>query len=81
MATSIEISNAVARGARWLMDAAAGAETAASPLGLYFARLWYYEELYPLVFALEGLAAARAALTASREERVTDSDVVDRIRL
>ena len=29
-----------------------------SPLGLYFARLWYYEELYPLIFALEGLAGA-----------------------
>ncbi|MEO8259937.1 MAG: hypothetical protein ABI868_21510 [Acidobacteriota bacterium] len=25
-----------------------------------FARLWYYEELHPLVFAVEGLAAARA---------------------
>ena len=57
------VSNAIARGARWLMDADVGAATAASPVGLYFARLWYYEDLYPLVFAVEGLAAARAALT------------------
>ena len=28
----------------------------AAPIGLYFARLWYYEELYPLIFALHGLA-------------------------
>ena len=57
-----EISAAVARGAQWLIDATAeGRETAAAPLGLYFARLWYYEELYPLVFALQGLAGARAA--------------------
>jgi squalene-hopene/tetraprenyl-beta-curcumene cyclase len=53
-----EISKAVARGARWLIDATSdGRETAAAPLGLYFARLWYYEELYPIVFALLGLAA------------------------
>ena len=52
------ISAAVTRGARWLIDATIdGAETRAAPLGLYFARLWYYEELYPLVFALAGLAA------------------------
>jgi len=61
----IRVSNAIARGARWLMDADVGAATAASPVGLYFARLWYYEDLYPLVFAVEGLAAARAALTVS----------------
>ena len=33
-------------------------ERDAAPIGLYFARLWYYEELYPLVFAIDGLAAA-----------------------
>jgi squalene-hopene/tetraprenyl-beta-curcumene cyclase len=53
------VSKAVARGARWLMGADVGAQTAASPVGLYFARLWYYEDLYPLVFAVEGLAAAQ----------------------
>ena len=56
-----KISKAVARGAQWLIDATAGgADTTAAPLGLYFARLWYYEELYPLVFAVAGLAAAGA---------------------
>jgi squalene-hopene/tetraprenyl-beta-curcumene cyclase len=56
------ISNAVVRGAHWLIDATAGgAETAAAPLGLYFARLWYYEELYPVVFALAGLVSAGSA--------------------
>jgi hypothetical protein len=24
-------------------------------MGLYFARLWYFEELYPIVFALSAL--------------------------
>jgi squalene-hopene/tetraprenyl-beta-curcumene cyclase len=58
-----QVSKAVARGAHWLIDrTAGGAETAAAPLGLYFARLWYYEELYPIVFALAGLAGASAVL-------------------
>ena len=47
--------------ARWLVDATLdGKEEAAAPLGLYFARLWYYEELYPMVFALAGLAGLRS---------------------
>jgi squalene-hopene/tetraprenyl-beta-curcumene cyclase len=50
------VSNAAARGAAWLSTAAAG-NLEAAPIGLYFAQLWYYEELYPLVFALEGLGA------------------------
>jgi squalene-hopene/tetraprenyl-beta-curcumene cyclase len=32
----------------------------ASPIGLYFAKLWYYEKLYPLVFALSALQQAAA---------------------
>jgi squalene-hopene/tetraprenyl-beta-curcumene cyclase len=58
-----QISEAVARGARWLIDATIdGTELPAAPLGLYFARLWYYEELYPVVFALAGLAGAGAVI-------------------
>jgi squalene-hopene/tetraprenyl-beta-curcumene cyclase len=52
---------AIGRGCEWLIDATASANEA-SPIGLYFARLWYYEELYPLIFALHGLSAARRAL-------------------
>lgn len=32
-----------------------------APVGLYFARLWYYEELYPLVFSLGGLGRTLAS--------------------
>ena len=40
------------RGVGWLAAATwEGAETPPSPIGFYFARLWYYEGLYPLVFA------------------------------
>lgn len=45
------------RGVAWLLDAI---ETErhlhASPIGFYFAKLWYYERLYPLIFTLAALA-------------------------
>ena len=67
--TEPRISKAVARGAHWLIDATSGGrETTGAPLGLYFARLWYYEELYPMVFALLGLAAAGAVLLPGDHE-------------
>ncbi len=31
-----------------------------SPIGLYFARLWYYERLYPLIFAVSALGSFRS---------------------
>jgi squalene-hopene/tetraprenyl-beta-curcumene cyclase len=48
---------AVRRGADWLVaNTDQGQFTAAAPIGLYFARLWYFEELYPLIFALSALS-------------------------
>jgi squalene-hopene/tetraprenyl-beta-curcumene cyclase len=47
-------------GAAWLAQATkAGEHTPPSPIGLYFARLWYYEELYPLIFSTGALAGSR----------------------
>jgi squalene-hopene/tetraprenyl-beta-curcumene cyclase len=63
------VSKAIARGARWLIDAISGdQDPLAAPLGLYFARLWYYEELYPVIFALAGLAGAAAAISPGGHE-------------
>jgi squalene-hopene/tetraprenyl-beta-curcumene cyclase len=60
LARSIEDGDAnrdvLKRGLAWL-SAAVNGDRGASPIGLYFARLWYFEELYPLVFALGGMAA------------------------
>ena len=56
------IEAATARGVAWLIAATdEGRAAPPSPIGLYFARLWYYEELYPLVFALSGLRRATRA--------------------
>ena len=42
------------RGGVWLIDRTAeGRDFAPAPIGLYFARLWYYESLYPLIFSVD----------------------------
>lgn len=49
---------------RALLDLLGSArDLAAAPIGLYFARLWYYEKLYPLIFA----AGVLGELSASDE--------------
>ena len=48
---------AACRGADWLTtNTSRGRSSPASPIGLYFARLWYFEELYPLIFTLAALS-------------------------
>jgi len=57
---------AMERGVEWLIEATdRGASLPAAPIGLYFARLWYYETLYPLIFATgaTGRALLRKPLT------------------
>ncbi len=55
------VDAAVSRGIRWLEAASdRGRRTPATPIGLYFARLWYSEALYPHIFTLAALAAAAA---------------------
>ncbi len=57
--------SAVERGVDWLIRATDGGRvTPSAPIGLYFAKLWYFERLYPLVFlagALERVAQSQAA--------------------
>jgi squalene-hopene/tetraprenyl-beta-curcumene cyclase len=49
-------ANPVARGAHWLIQRMEhNSSMQPAPIGLYFARLWYAERLYPLVFAVAAL--------------------------
>jgi len=49
----------VNKGLTWLVQAVhSGRHREPSPIGLYFARLWYYEGLYPLCFTLSALGQA-----------------------
>jgi squalene-hopene/tetraprenyl-beta-curcumene cyclase len=50
------IMNAALRGAGWLIERTQGGTYfPPSPIGLYFARLWYHESLYPVIFTVAAL--------------------------
>jgi squalene-hopene/tetraprenyl-beta-curcumene cyclase len=52
-------AQAVARGLSWLLDRVeAGQHRQPAPIGFYFAKLWYYERLYPLIFTVAALGRA-----------------------
>ena len=49
------------RGLAWLMDRVEeGSYRKTTPIGFYFAKLWYFESLYPLVFTVSALRRARS---------------------
>ena len=51
----------IRRGAEFLMQATdQGLRTVPSPIGFYFASLWYFEDLYPLIFATAALSRVRS---------------------
>lgn len=48
-------------GLNWLVEAVEqGRHRESSPIGFYFAKLWYYESLYPLIFTVSALGQAAA---------------------
>ncbi|MEZ5385650.1 MAG: prenyltransferase/squalene oxidase repeat-containing protein [Prosthecobacter sp.] len=52
----------LASGMQWLLSATAeGTRFPSAPIGLYFARLWYHEQLYPVIWTLGALTSVRAA--------------------
>jgi squalene-hopene/tetraprenyl-beta-curcumene cyclase len=58
----------VRRGLAWLRTATDdGRRFPAAPIGLYFARLWYSEALYPLIFTVAAIQAAERVV--GRETR------------
>jgi squalene-hopene/tetraprenyl-beta-curcumene cyclase len=53
----------LASSTQWLLTATQdGTHFPPAPIGLYFARLWYHEQLYPVIWTLGALKAARKAL-------------------
>ena len=58
---------AARRGLRWLaarLDAGTVGEP--SPIGFYFAKLWYFEKLYPLIFAAEAFRLAETGKATNK---------------
>jgi squalene-hopene/tetraprenyl-beta-curcumene cyclase len=52
------------RGAFWLLTNTENInQLTPSPIGLYFAKLWYYEQLYPVIFTLSALGKIKKLTT------------------
>jgi squalene-hopene/tetraprenyl-beta-curcumene cyclase len=52
--------NAIDRGVQWLIEHTnRGRSFEPSPIGFYFAKLWYFEKLYPLIFTVAALNSVR----------------------
>ena len=65
---------AMERGLNWLIEAVeSGRFRQASPIGFYFAKLWYYESLYPVIFTVSALGRAvrrfEPTLAGCRQDR------------
>lgn len=61
----LEVGPALQRGAAWLVERVeSGAWREASPIGFYFAKLWYFERLYPLIFTVGALRRAAAMMVS-----------------
>ena len=57
-----DVAQAIERGAGWLADHVLEDRwTEASPIGLYFARLWYAESMYPMAWTVEALGHVAGA--------------------
>ncbi len=54
-------SDALSRGIHWLAERThSGRDFPPTPIGFYFAKLWYYEEMYPLIYTVAALGRAIA---------------------
>lgn len=53
---SLEVNSSLARGSAWLVERVESETwSQPAPIGFYFAKLWYYERLYPLIFTVGAL--------------------------
>lgn len=56
--------SAIDRGMAWLIERVeSGTWREASPIGFYFAKLWYFEKLYPLIFTVAALGKLRQRIS------------------
>jgi squalene-hopene/tetraprenyl-beta-curcumene cyclase len=62
------VDTAVNKGLTWLVQQVeAGGLHHPTPIGFYFAKLWYYEKLYPMIFTVAALGRARRYLSRRHE--------------
>jgi squalene-hopene/tetraprenyl-beta-curcumene cyclase len=62
------VSDAVNKGLSWLVQRVEnGGLYEPTPIGFYFAKLWYFEKLYPIIFSVAALGRARLKFSPHRE--------------
>ena len=70
------LETTIGKGLEWLVAAVEhNRHRDCSPIGFYFAKLWYYERLYPIIFTTSALGWALrrfAERPASASERIPD---------
>ena len=67
---------AVEKGLAWLIDRVeTDRYVDCSPIGFYFAKLWYHERLYPLIFTVSTLGAALSRNNDSAANPISASDI------
>ena len=58
----------IEKGLMWLLDKVEkDTWTNPSPIGFYFAKLWYYERLYPMIFTASALGSCQSLFSESSE--------------
>ena len=63
-----EAELAVNKGLAWLVEQVeSGGLCNPTPIGFYFAKLWYFEKLYPIIFTVAALGRARRYLSTRRD--------------
>lgn len=66
------IKKSVEAGIEWLLDEVdANRHRQPSPIGFYFAKLWYYEDLYPLTFTVSTLGSAVRKMISPADRKLT----------
>ena len=69
-----DIDRAITRGVGWLIEHTdRGTRFDPVPIGFYFAKLWYFEKLYPVIFTVAALSAVRATRTVQSKQSVTEA--------
>jgi squalene-hopene/tetraprenyl-beta-curcumene cyclase len=65
-------SDSIMKGVAWLLqNTQRGTRFEPSPIGFYFAKLWYFEKLYPLIFTVAALNSVKGYLARRNEDPTT----------
>jgi squalene-hopene/tetraprenyl-beta-curcumene cyclase len=70
-ATAEKMTEPIERAAKWLIDRVNSGELEATPIGFYFAKLWYFEKLYPLIYTVGALSQVKRLSSATSRSRQT----------